>query len=219
MATKRTTHRSSAGKKLYAVRDKEGQFKDIQTYKKAHGQDIKRKSKAETAKKAQEEVAGRAACDRPRARRVVAPSAWPASLLGRDLEPAGGRAGEAVGAVHVLHRGRRMHEGARRHGAHDVGDRGLDDRLAALASSPPRRPRRPSELPKKSKAATKRSSRNSVCCGASVVLSQSRLLMSPESTRRGFSISRPAGRRSTSRMRPPVSVRPPSAPPPGGRSA
>jgi hypothetical protein len=52
MATKRTTHRSSAGKKLYAVRDKEGQFKDIQTYKKAHGQDIKRKSKAETAKKA-----------------------------------------------------------------------------------------------------------------------------------------------------------------------
>ncbi len=52
MATKRTTHRSSAGKKLYAVRDSEGQFKDIQTYKKAHGQDIKRKSKAETAKKA-----------------------------------------------------------------------------------------------------------------------------------------------------------------------
>jgi len=51
MATKRTTHRSSAGKKLYAVRDNEGQFKDIQTYKKAHGQDIKRKAKAETAKK------------------------------------------------------------------------------------------------------------------------------------------------------------------------
>jgi hypothetical protein len=52
MAAKRTTHRSSAGKKLYAVRDDEGKFKDIQTYKKAHGQDIKRKSKAETAKKA-----------------------------------------------------------------------------------------------------------------------------------------------------------------------
>ncbi len=51
MATKRTTHRSSAGKKLYAVRDKEGQFKDIQTYKKAHGQDLKLKSKAETTKK------------------------------------------------------------------------------------------------------------------------------------------------------------------------
>jgi DNA-binding protein HU-beta len=44
---KRTTHRSSKGTKLYAVRDKKGQFKDIQTYKRAHGQDIKRKSKKE----------------------------------------------------------------------------------------------------------------------------------------------------------------------------
>ncbi|MGE5510939.1 MAG: hypothetical protein ACM31O_06795 [Bacteroidota bacterium] len=47
---KRTTHRSTAGKKLYAVRDKEGKFKDIQTYERAHRQDIKRKSKAEKAK-------------------------------------------------------------------------------------------------------------------------------------------------------------------------
>jgi uncharacterized protein YjhX (UPF0386 family) len=44
---KRTTHRSAKGTKLYAVRDKKGQFKDIQTYKRAHGQDIKRKSKKE----------------------------------------------------------------------------------------------------------------------------------------------------------------------------
>ena len=44
---RRTTHRSSKGKKLYAVRDKTGKFKDIQTYKRAHGSDIKRKSKAE----------------------------------------------------------------------------------------------------------------------------------------------------------------------------
>jgi len=44
---KRTTHRSSKGKKLYAVRDKAGKFKDIQTYKRAHSQDLKRKSKAE----------------------------------------------------------------------------------------------------------------------------------------------------------------------------
>jgi DNA-binding protein HU-beta len=48
---KRTTMRSSKGTKLYAVRDKKGQFKDIQTYKRAHGQDIKRKSKAELAAK------------------------------------------------------------------------------------------------------------------------------------------------------------------------
>jgi DNA-binding protein HU-beta len=48
---KRTTMRSSKGRKLYAVRDKKGQFEDIQTYKRAHGQDIKRKSKAEKARK------------------------------------------------------------------------------------------------------------------------------------------------------------------------
>jgi hypothetical protein len=45
----RTTHRSSAGKKLYAVRDKQGRFKDIQTFERAHRQDIKRRSKSETA--------------------------------------------------------------------------------------------------------------------------------------------------------------------------
>jgi uncharacterized protein YjhX (UPF0386 family) len=42
---RRTTHRSTSGTKLYAVRDSKGRFKDIQTYKRAHGQDIKRKSK------------------------------------------------------------------------------------------------------------------------------------------------------------------------------
>ena len=47
MPSKRTTHRSSKGKKLYAVRDKSGKFKDIQTYERAHGQDLKRKSKSE----------------------------------------------------------------------------------------------------------------------------------------------------------------------------
>lgn len=45
---KRTTHRSVSGTKLYAVRDKSGRFKDIQTYKRAHGQDIKRRSKRES---------------------------------------------------------------------------------------------------------------------------------------------------------------------------
>jgi hypothetical protein len=44
---RRTAHRSSTGTKLYAVRDKKGRFKDIQTYKRAHGQDVKRKSKKE----------------------------------------------------------------------------------------------------------------------------------------------------------------------------
>ena len=50
MAAKRTTHRSSSGKKLYAVRDAAGRFKDIQTYKRAHSSEIKRKSKAERSK-------------------------------------------------------------------------------------------------------------------------------------------------------------------------
>jgi hypothetical protein len=45
---KRTTHRSSKGTKLYAKRDKKGRFTDIQTYKRAHGADLKRKAKAES---------------------------------------------------------------------------------------------------------------------------------------------------------------------------
>jgi hypothetical protein len=48
---KRTTHRSKKGRKLYAVRDKGGKFKDIQTYKRAHSADMRRKSKAETRSK------------------------------------------------------------------------------------------------------------------------------------------------------------------------
>jgi hypothetical protein len=46
---RRTVLYSSKGKKLYAVRDKGGKFKDIQSYKRAHGQDIKRRSEAEAA--------------------------------------------------------------------------------------------------------------------------------------------------------------------------
>jgi hypothetical protein len=46
---RRTTHRSVAGKKLYAVRDSRGRFKDIQTYERAHRADLAHKSKAERA--------------------------------------------------------------------------------------------------------------------------------------------------------------------------
>jgi len=52
MPIKRTTHRSSKGTKLYAVRDSKGRFKDIQTYKRAHSMDIKRGSKSEAAAEA-----------------------------------------------------------------------------------------------------------------------------------------------------------------------
>ena len=51
MARKRTTHRSRSGTKLYAVRDSKGRFVDIQTYKRAHAADLRKKSKAEKGKK------------------------------------------------------------------------------------------------------------------------------------------------------------------------
>jgi hypothetical protein len=46
-ARKRTTHRSTAGKKLYAVRDAKGRFLDIQTYERAHRADLKKQSRKE----------------------------------------------------------------------------------------------------------------------------------------------------------------------------
>ena len=46
---KRTTHRSTAGKKLYAVRDASGKFKDIQTYERAHRADLRKKAAPEKA--------------------------------------------------------------------------------------------------------------------------------------------------------------------------
>jgi len=38
-----------AGKKLYAVRDAKGRFKDIQTYERSHRADLASKSKSEKA--------------------------------------------------------------------------------------------------------------------------------------------------------------------------
>lgn len=60
---KRTTHRSSAGKKLYAVRAADGSFKDIQTFERAHAMDIKKNAKAEAPakKKATKKVTKKAA--------------------------------------------------------------------------------------------------------------------------------------------------------------
>ena len=51
----------AAARKLYAVRDKSGKFKDIQTYKRAHAADLRKTSnvqaaKRKTTKKAEEEV-------------------------------------------------------------------------------------------------------------------------------------------------------------------
>jgi hypothetical protein len=64
---KRTTHRSRSGKKLYAVRDASGRFEDIQTYERAHGQDLKRGSAAEKKAKAKAKVKVKAAVKKKKA--------------------------------------------------------------------------------------------------------------------------------------------------------
>lgn len=60
-AKRRTTHRSTTGTKLYAVRDAKGRIADIQTYQRAHAADLRQTSKAEAAatpKKAAKKRAG-----------------------------------------------------------------------------------------------------------------------------------------------------------------
>ena len=62
--SRRTVMYSTGGKKLYAVRDASGKFKDIQQYSRAHAMDIKKGSSAETkaaAKKAAKKTAKKAA--------------------------------------------------------------------------------------------------------------------------------------------------------------
>ena len=51
MPQRRTTHRTSKGTKLYAVRNADGTFKDIQTYKRAHAADIRASAKSEASAK------------------------------------------------------------------------------------------------------------------------------------------------------------------------
>ena len=51
MAIKRTTLRSSTGTKLYAVRNADGSFKDIQTFKRAHSADLRKTGTASDSKK------------------------------------------------------------------------------------------------------------------------------------------------------------------------
>ena len=47
MASRRTTMYSTGGKKLYAVRNADGTFNDIQTYQRAHSADMRHTSAAE----------------------------------------------------------------------------------------------------------------------------------------------------------------------------
>ncbi len=57
MAQRRTTHRSSKGTKLYAVRKADGTFADVQTYKRAHAADLRGSAKGETSVKSKGAVA------------------------------------------------------------------------------------------------------------------------------------------------------------------
>jgi len=88
---RRTVMYSSAGKKLYAVRDKTGKFKDIQQYSRAHAMDIKRGSKAEAAtaaKKAAKKVAKKASAGKSavkKAAKKVAKRATGAKKTARKL--------------------------------------------------------------------------------------------------------------------------------------
>lgn len=68
----RTTHRSTTGRKLYAVRAASGEFKDIQTFERAHRDDIAHHSKAERV--ARKKAAAKAAAQgtaKKAARKVV----------------------------------------------------------------------------------------------------------------------------------------------------
>jgi hypothetical protein len=66
---RRTTHRSTAGKKLYAVRDASGRFKDIQTYERAHRADLAHKSKDEVAAEGKKKVAKKKAAKKKAAKK------------------------------------------------------------------------------------------------------------------------------------------------------
>jgi len=58
---RRTTHRSKAGRRLYAVRDSMGRFKDIQTYERAHRADLAETSVAGVKAKAKKAAKKKAA--------------------------------------------------------------------------------------------------------------------------------------------------------------
>jgi hypothetical protein len=78
--SRRTVMYSTGGKKLYAVRDASGKFKDIQQYSRAHAMDIARGSSAETkaaAKKAAKKTAKKASAKKATAKKATAKKAAP----------------------------------------------------------------------------------------------------------------------------------------------
>jgi hypothetical protein len=68
---RRTTHRSKAGKKLYAVRDSKGRFKDIQTYERAQRADLAHTSAAEVKARAKKKAAKKKAAKKTAKKKVA----------------------------------------------------------------------------------------------------------------------------------------------------
>ena len=85
MAQRRTTHRSSKGTKLYAVRKADGTFADMQTYKRAHAADLRKRSKSESGGKSAVGIVTKAA-----KRTVKKAAAAGSSMLGSARKAVGG---------------------------------------------------------------------------------------------------------------------------------
>jgi hypothetical protein len=103
--SRRTVMYSSGGKKLYAVRDASGKFKDIQQYSRAHAMDIKRGSGAEVkvaAKKVAKKAAKAAKAVKKTVKKTVARKAPRASTVKSAVKKVAKRATTARKAAGKL---------------------------------------------------------------------------------------------------------------------
>src|SRR4029453_8485255 len=131
---RRTTHRSKKGTKLYAVRDRKGRFKDIQTYERAHGADIRRRSKAEGATKTRKNAPRKKTrCPRTSSGEEPTVEALASPRPLASTSPGSPRVRPAARPL----RGR----GPRPHGRVEPGGRGLLEGCERRAVSPAPRPR------------------------------------------------------------------------------
>ncbi|MBL8859542.1 MAG: hypothetical protein JNL28_13620 [Planctomycetes bacterium] len=73
--SRRTVLRSSKGKKLYAVRNADGSFKDIQSYERSHRADLAKTSAAEAAAKKPKKKVRRKKAAKKTAAKKAAPKA------------------------------------------------------------------------------------------------------------------------------------------------
>ncbi len=94
--SRRTVLYSSAGKKLYAVRDASGKFEDIQQYARAHAMDIKRGSTAE--EKAAEVQAARTTAKKTTTKKTAA-TKTAAKTVARGPSKAKRAAAKVVGSL------------------------------------------------------------------------------------------------------------------------